>query len=370
MSSFNYLDKTGLATLWGKIKSLIPTKISEFENDSEYITDLEEKKIVSGSVVNFSDGMDVPVKDLVVGIEPVQSGSGDPSPTNVRPISGWTGVTVTVTDGDSITNTYTVNWSDEAGTVYGGSLNVTTGVLTVTYGYVDLGSLNWGYYENSGNSYFAASMPGAKTYSAKICSKYFYAGVRSASDMGTQADKTIGDNGGVWINVKDSTYTDATTFKTAMDGVQLCYELETPTTYQLTATEVSTLLGYNNIYANTGDISLTYYTDSHATTAWVNSKLLTKQNTTVIQNKTSSDTTITLSENTFYIFPEMATLTIICPTTGLYSFRFTSGTTATTLSITGITMPDGFTVETNKTYEISVYEGYGVATSWAVESNE
>ena len=29
------------------------------------------------------------------GIEPVQSGSGDPSPSNVRPITGWTGATLT-----------------------------------------------------------------------------------------------------------------------------------------------------------------------------------------------------------------------------------------------------------------------------------
>ena len=35
-----------------------------------------------------------PFSKLKVSIEPVQSGSGDPSPTNVRPISGWTGVNV------------------------------------------------------------------------------------------------------------------------------------------------------------------------------------------------------------------------------------------------------------------------------------
>ena len=43
----------------------------------------------SGSVASFADGASVPVKSLVVNIDPVQSGSGDPSPDNVRPISGW-----------------------------------------------------------------------------------------------------------------------------------------------------------------------------------------------------------------------------------------------------------------------------------------
>ena len=49
----------------------------------------------SGSIASFDDGADgMPVKELVVGIEPVQEGTGDPSPDNVRPITGWTGANV------------------------------------------------------------------------------------------------------------------------------------------------------------------------------------------------------------------------------------------------------------------------------------
>lgn len=39
----------------------------------------------------------LPLKKLTAQIEPTQSGTGDPSPDNVRPISGYTGVTVTRT---------------------------------------------------------------------------------------------------------------------------------------------------------------------------------------------------------------------------------------------------------------------------------
>ena len=93
-----------------------------------------------------------------------------------------------------------------------------------------------------------------------------------------------------------------------------------------------------------------------------------EEQTTVV-NKTASDTAQTLAANTFYIWPEMSALTITCPATGgPYAFRFTSGATATTLSMTGITMPDDFTVEANKTYEVNVYEGYGLAVSWEVAS--
>ena len=50
----------------------------------------------SGNIASFSDGADdMPIKKLVGTIEPVQTGSGDPSPTNVRPITGHTGMTVT-----------------------------------------------------------------------------------------------------------------------------------------------------------------------------------------------------------------------------------------------------------------------------------
>lgn len=52
----------------------------------------------SMGLVSFTDadgGM--PLKNFLVNIEPAQAGSGDPSPTNVRAISGWTGAKVHAT---------------------------------------------------------------------------------------------------------------------------------------------------------------------------------------------------------------------------------------------------------------------------------
>lgn len=50
---------------------------------------------VSGLVAEFSDGADnLPLTALSVGIEAIQSGSGDPSPENIRTISGWTGAKI------------------------------------------------------------------------------------------------------------------------------------------------------------------------------------------------------------------------------------------------------------------------------------
>lgn len=62
----------------------------------------------------------------------------------------------------------------------------------------------------------------------------------------------IGGNG---LRAYDTTYTDAQTFKTAMSGVQLVYELATPVTYDLTGEELATVLGTNNVFSNTGDVT-------------------------------------------------------------------------------------------------------------------
>lgn len=49
----------------------------------------------AGDIVTITDGADgMPVKKLTVEIEAVQEGSGDPSPDNIRPISGFTGAEI------------------------------------------------------------------------------------------------------------------------------------------------------------------------------------------------------------------------------------------------------------------------------------
>lgn len=59
------------------------------------LADAPQLATATGAVASFSTDMAVPLKQCQFGIEPVQSGTGDPSPSNVRPISGWTGAKVT-----------------------------------------------------------------------------------------------------------------------------------------------------------------------------------------------------------------------------------------------------------------------------------
>lgn len=66
----------------------------------------------SGSVANFETDLALPLKSLKVDVNAVQSGSGDPSPDNVRPISGWSSVNVTRTGKNllpSLSSAVTVN---------------------------------------------------------------------------------------------------------------------------------------------------------------------------------------------------------------------------------------------------------------------
>lgn len=80
----------------------ITDKVEQIDSNTGRIESLEDDRYkpyptdsASGSIASFSDGADdIPLKSCIVQVEPVQEGSGDPSPDNVRPISGFTGVEV------------------------------------------------------------------------------------------------------------------------------------------------------------------------------------------------------------------------------------------------------------------------------------
>lgn len=89
--------------------------------------------------------------------------------------------------------------------------------------------------------------------------------------------------------------------------------------------------------------------------------------------KDTVDTDVTIEPNKLYIFPEMATLNITLSdnvdtsVANEFHFVFQSGATATTLTIPdSISIPDGFSVDANKIYEISILETMMLAQSWAV----
>ena len=385
-----YKCSTAISTAeaWNSAHWTADTVGSELSQLKEDITNIQNATLItdtaSGAIASFPDGAAMPVKDLTVSIEPVQSGSGDPSPTNIRPISGWTQAKVTRTgknlfdvswdsgvlsttigaDINAVTsssryahssiyqmkdqvcvsietldtskieyfgvlayvndklvwqNGITLNASNKTktwtipantyeklrlnigapsgvnadatnvrlqielgstattyepyngqqytidlnGTRYGGTLDVTTGVLTVDRAMVDMGSLDWLQGVSLHNIFYASISGCAIGESGKTqCMTSMYKAVNS-TDFANLAEKCVALQllYGT-VGVSDSSYANASAFKIGVTGQTLVYELAEPITVQLTAQEITTLLGQNNIYADCGDSAVEYRADT------------------------------------------------------------------------------------------------------------
>ena len=114
---------------------------------------------------------------------------------------------------------------------YDGDIYKSDGSVERRYGVVDLGTLDWTYV--SANTRFEVSLSDAippssnsVLWSTAICARYNLV----VSTNISSTDKSYGMTRLGTLLIHDSAYTDAATFKTAMSGVYLVYELATPTT--------------------------------------------------------------------------------------------------------------------------------------------
>ena len=163
---------------------------------------------------------------------------------------------------ESFGNTYAVDWSTQAGTVYHGTVDPVAGQLTVDWASVYLGTLTW---KKGTEHKFYATTTGVVVYKPytpqMLCDTYKFAGARSASPWYGDENELTCYYGGSGIvrelYINDPAYTDLTEFQTAMSGVQLVYELATPLTYQLTGQEIEVLVGENNVWTSSGPVSVT-----------------------------------------------------------------------------------------------------------------
>ena len=154
-------------------------------------------------------------------------------------------------------DTYT---TDLGRTVYGGTLDVVSGVLTVDRAMTNLGERTW--YANSGGFYSTIN-DSAQDAKYSICEQYAFVPTANAATASAIASN-LGNGEYAWyssqsrIFIKDSAYSDVTAFKTAMSGVHCVYPLATPQTYQLTAQQIDLLTGDNNIWSSGGNVTLEY----------------------------------------------------------------------------------------------------------------
>lgn len=178
--------------------------------------------------------------------------------SNICPISGHTDVTVTVasTSGGSGDDT-TVSLGR---TVYGGTLDVTTGELTVTHGYIYAdGSFNVSNVAYGSGVYYTIvkNSIGAKTNNPLPISDKF-----KSESVAQAGNCYITYNGNYLITVLPDQTADTIAKATQWfsdNPTQFVYDLATPQTFNLTPTQVETLLGQNYVsHDGGGTISLVY----------------------------------------------------------------------------------------------------------------
>lgn len=177
---------------------------------------------------------------------------------NICPISGWTQVGVNHSGAD-MTNptTITINLGQ---TVYGAKLYPLEGKALINMAMVDLGTLEWTKFDVTQGTMFRSILDTMKSTPvsaviAAICSNY------KSTSQGLRTNATVSGSG-TNVDIIDNNYSDVDTFKSAMSGVQLCYELAEPIEIQLSANQIKSLYGVNSIWADSGDTEAEYRADT------------------------------------------------------------------------------------------------------------
>lgn len=221
---------------------------------------VEEK---SGSMVSITDASNQTVVSLVSQIVPVQAGSGDPSPNNVRPISGWNNVSVT---NDSSGQGLTAELPE---TVYGGSLDWTTGLLTVSKEKLIVDGVNKKVtsvtQHGNGRYYAVTSLPHSSVRTLDrpdnpLSDRFIAIGgvVEGGCYVAGSGNKSL------VFTLTDQTLTtvEAVNAWLVDNPTTFVYDLAEPYAIQITPQQITLLKGTNNVWSNSGDTAISYVADT------------------------------------------------------------------------------------------------------------
>lgn len=165
-----------------------------------------------------------------------------------------------------------------------------------------------------------------------------------------------GKTGAVTLNGGDVAYSDSETYAAGSIGAEVSQQknaIEAKQDAPSTAGTAGQVLGL----------------DSNLAPAWVDQTGGSGGGGMNIVNLSGTQITQVGADNTFYVCGELTELTFTAPAVGITMIRFTSGTTPTVLTISGVTAwmydfdPDT-DIEASKTYDINVLNGVGCA-GWA-----
>jgi hypothetical protein len=153
-------------------------------------------------------------------------------------------------------DTYTIKLSDEAGTVYSGTLNPVTGDLVVDWIVRQLKSFT---ISGGGGTYFYTNTADKAFGITNIISSIYKTVNTSASEMPQGSIKGHGSNKNIYI--MDTRYSTGSELIAAEGDQQIALQLETPLTYHLDKEEITTLLGSNTFTTDAKTLDLTYRKD-------------------------------------------------------------------------------------------------------------
>ena len=202
------------------------------------------------------------ITSLNISFSPQQAGSGDPSPENVRSISGWDSVKVTVSN-ESESHDYDIALPE---TIYGGTVDAVTGVGSKTWEFMEFdGTENWGLYPNPNDTvktfYLNIEIELYTNYINALCDRArFISATWSKKEPWTISANSV--NSVFYITVQNDVANTVKEWKSylatqasAGTPVQLAYKLATPEPFKVNPISIPSLSGINTIYSKADNLS-------------------------------------------------------------------------------------------------------------------
>lgn len=212
--------------------------LNALEYLNEKINDLYPVVTESGSLATFTTPLALPLVSLKANITATQSGTGTPSPQNIRSISGFSSVRL---------------WNSQYAQYF-------KGLLLGTYAFAELGDLAWNIGSGGAVRFVSTIASQPPKSSGNIICDCYQTSTNTAIYAGSVDDAiALHTTGAIWV--RDTDYETADAFKTAMDNHYAIYELATPITPTITDAQFETLCQAFGISGDAITISLgdTYY---------------------------------------------------------------------------------------------------------------
>ena len=147
-------------------------------------------------------------------------------------------------------------------TVYGGTLNVLTGLLSVDRVGVDMGTLTWAQYNSSLSGVYYATLDNMAQPQTSADRQTGITSSHYAPDVQTGISDAMGNNRmlrvGNRIYVRNTSYSTAAAFQAAVGGATLVYPVASPLNYRITPFIATTIAKDNYIWCNAGNKTVSY----------------------------------------------------------------------------------------------------------------